>query len=100
MLVQENARLQTKVKEQETVIAEQKAHIAELETQVAEQLAKITALTENLEKCHAQIEEDARKITDLTDKNENLTETLQNERVQHKETVNKMNADFAEENSR
>ena len=69
VLVQENARLQTKVKEQETVIAEQKAHIAELETQVAEQLAKITA----------------------------LTETLQNERVQHKETVNKMNADFAEE---
>lgn len=49
MLVQENARLQTKVKEQETVIAEQKAHIEELETQVAEQLAKITALTENLE---------------------------------------------------
>lgn len=49
VLVQENARLQTKVKEQETVIAEQKAHIAELETQVAEQLAKITALTENLE---------------------------------------------------
>lgn len=50
VLVQENARLQTKVKEQETVIAEQKAHIEELETQVAEQLAKITALTENLEK--------------------------------------------------
>lgn len=48
MLVQENARLQTKVKEQETVIAEQKAHIEELETQVAEQLAKITALTETL----------------------------------------------------
>lgn len=68
MLVQENARLQTKVKEQETVIAEQKAHIAELETQVAEQLAKITALTENLEKCHAQIEEDNRRITDLTEK--------------------------------
>lgn len=97
MLVQENARLQTKVKEQETVIAEQKAHIAELETQVAEQLAKITALTENLEKCHAQIEEDARKITDLSDKNEKLTDTLQTERIQHKETVNKMNADFAEE---
>lgn len=68
MLVQENARLQTKVKEQETVIAEQKAHIAELETQVAEQLAKIAALTQSLEKCHAQIEEDARKITDLSDK--------------------------------
>ena len=60
-------------------------------------LAKITALTENLEKCHAQIEEDARKITDLTDKNEKLTDTLQTERIQHKETVNKMNADFAEE---
>lgn len=97
VLVQENARLQTKVKEQEAVIAEQKAHIAELETQVAEQLAKITALTENLEKCHAQIEEDARKITDLSDKNEKLTDTLQTERIQHKETVNKMNADFAEE---
>ena len=97
VLVQENARLQTKVKEQETVIAEQKAHIAELETQVAEQLAKITALTENLEKCHAQIEEDARKITDLSDKNEKLTDTLQTERIQHKETVDKMNADFAEE---
>ena len=97
VLVQENARLQTKVKEQETVIAEQKAHIEELETQVAEQLAKITALTENLEKCHAQIEEDARKITDLTGKNEKLTDTLQTERIQHKETVDKMNADFAEE---
>lgn len=97
VLVQENARLQTKVKEQETVIAEQKAHIAELETQVAEQLAKIAALTQSLEKCHAQIEEDNRRITDLTEKNENLTETLQNERVQHKDTVNKMNADFAEE---
>jgi DNA repair exonuclease SbcCD ATPase subunit len=95
--VQENARLQTKVKEQETVIAEQKAHIAELETQVAEQLAKIAALTQSLEKCHAQIEEDNRRITDLTEKNENLTETLQNERVQHKDTVNKMESDFAEE---
>lgn len=68
MLVQENARLQTKVKEQETVIAEQKAHIEELETQVAEQLAKIAALTQSLEKCHAQIEEDNRRITDLTEK--------------------------------
>nr|WP_296062575.1 hypothetical protein [uncultured Ruminococcus sp.] len=97
VLVQENARLQTKIKEQEEVIAEQKAHIDELETQVAEQLAKITALKENLEKCHAQIEEDARKITDLTGKNEKLTDTLQTERIQHKETVNKMNADFAEE---
>ena len=93
VLVQENARLQTKVKEQETVIAEQKAHIAELETQVAEQLAKITALTENLEKCHAQIEEDNRRITDLTDKNEKLTDTLQTERIQHKETVSKMMTD-------
>ena len=97
VLVQENARLQTKVKEQETVIAEQKAHIEELETQVAEQLAKIAALTQSLEKCHAQIEEDNRRITDLTEKNENLTETLQNERVQHKDTVNKMKSDFAEE---
>lgn len=97
VLMQENARLQTKIKEQEEVIAEQKAHIEELETQVAEQLAKIAALTENLEKCHAQMEEDAKKITDLTARNEKLTDTLQNERIQHKETVNKMNADFAEE---
>lgn len=97
VLMQENARLQTKIKEQEEVIAEQKAHIEELETQVAEQLAKIAALTENLEKCHAQMEEDAKKITDLTARNEKLTDTLQNERVQHRETVNKMNADFAEE---
>lgn len=97
VLMQENARLQNKIKEQEEVIAEQKAHIEELETQVAEQLAKIAALTENLEKCHAQMEEDAKKITDLTARNEKLTDTLQNERVQHRETVNKMNADFAEE---
>lgn len=33
----------------------------------------------------------------MTDKNEKLTDTLQTERIQHKETVNKMNADFAEE---
>lgn len=97
VLMQENARLQTKVKEQEEVIAEQKAHIEELETQVAEQLAKIAALTESLEKCHAQIEEDTRKITDLTARNEKLTDTLQNERVQHTETVNKMKSDFADE---
>lgn len=97
VLMQENARLQSKIKEQEEVIAEQKAHIEELETQVAEQLAKIAALTENLEKCHAQIEEDTRKITNLTEKNEILTDTLQNERVQHKETVNKMKSDFADE---
>lgn len=97
VLMQENARLQTKVKEQEEVIAEQKAHIEELETQVAEQLAKIAALTESLEKCHAQIEEDARRITDLTARNEKLTDTLQNERVRHTETVNKMKSDFADE---
>lgn len=97
VLMQENARLQTKIKEQEEVIAEQKAHIEELETQVAEQLAKIAALTESLEKCHAQIEEDTRKITDLTARNEKLTDTLQNERVQHTETVNKMKSDFADE---
>lgn len=97
VLMQENARLQTKIKEQEEVIAEQKAHIEELETQVAEQLAKIAALTESLEKCHAQIEEDTRKITDLTARNEKLTDTLQNERVQHTETVNRMKSDFADE---
>ncbi len=95
VLMQENARQQTKIKEQEQQIAEQQAHISELETQVAEQLATITALTENLAKCKAEIEEDNRKIEDLTSRNNKLTDTLQTERQQNKETIEKMNSDFA-----
>lgn len=95
VLMQENARQQTKIKEQEQQIAEQQAHISELETQVAEQLATITALTENLAKCKAEIEEDNRKIEDLTSRNNKLTDTLQTERQQNKETIEKMNSEFA-----
>lgn len=95
VLMQENARQQTKIKEQEQQIAEQQAHISELETQVAEQLATIAALTENLAKCNAQIEEDNKKIDNLTSENNKLTDTLQTERQQNKETIEKMNSDFA-----
>lgn len=96
VLMQENAQLQTKIKEQEEVIAEQKAHIEELETQVAEQLATIAALTENIAKCEAKIADDERQINSLTDKNEILTSTLQTERQQTKERIEKMNDDFDE----
>lgn len=95
VLMQENARQQTKIKEQEQQIAEQQAHISELETQVAEQLATIAALTENIAKCNAQIEEDNKKIDNLTSENNKLTDTLQTERQQNKETIEKMNSDFA-----
>ena len=97
VLMQENARQQTKIKEQEQKIAEQQSHIESLETQVAEQLAKIAALNDNLEKCKVEIEDNNRKISNLTEKNEKLTDTLQTERRQNKETIDKMNSDFAEE---
>lgn len=96
VLMQENARMQSKIVEQEKQIKEQAARIEELEQQTAEQLAKIAALTENLEKCQAQIEEDNRKITSLTDQNETLTNTLRKERAETREREEKMNADFAE----
>lgn len=96
VLMQENARMQTKIEEQEKLIAQQKARIEELEKQTAEQLAKITALTENLAKREAEIEENKREITSLTDKNELLTDTLRQERVQNKEKIEQMNVDFAE----
>lgn len=96
VLMQENARQQTKIKEQEQQIEEQKSRISELEIQTAEQLAEIAALTENLTKCKAEIEEGNKKIASLTDEKEKLTDTLQTERQQNKETIKKMNADFAE----
>jgi uncharacterized coiled-coil protein SlyX len=94
VLMQENARLESKVKEQEEIIAQQTARIKELEIQTAEQLAKIAALTENLVKCEAQIAEDEKQITDLTDRNEKLVSTLQTEREQTREREAQMNADF------
>lgn len=96
VLIQENARMQSKIKEQEAVIESQKTRIAELEAQVAEQLATITALKDNIAKCEAQIAEDTKKITALTDENTRLNDTLQREREQTKQTIASMNADFAE----
>ena len=96
VLMQENARQKTKIEEQAKQIEEQTAKINELETQVAEQLATIAALTENVAKCEAKIADDERQINSLTDKNEKLTSTLQTERRQTKERIEKMNADFDE----
>lgn len=96
VLMQENARQKTKIEEQAKQIEEQTAKIHELETQVAEQLATIAALTENIAKCEAKIADDERQINSLTDKNEILTSTLQTERQQTKERIEKMNADFDE----
>ncbi len=96
VLMQENANMRTKIKEQEALIAEQKARIEELEVQTAEQLAKIAALTETLAQRDAEIEENNKKITYLTQKTESLTNTLENERQSHKDTVAKMNDDFEE----
>lgn len=96
VLMQENARMQTKINEQEKLIEEQTARISELEIQTAEQLAKITALTENLTKCEAKIAEDEKKITYLEDKTEMLTKNLVQERKLGQERIAKLNADFAE----
>lgn len=97
ILLQENAAQKAKIKEQEGIIAEQNEKINSLEAQVAEQLAKITALTENIAKCEAKIAEDERQIKDLTERNEKLVDTLQTEREQNREKIQKMNADFAEQ---
>lgn len=94
VLMQENARQQTRINEQDKQIAEQTARITELEDKAAQQLAQITALTENLEKCNTQIAEDEKKITYLSDKNEMLTNNLQLERKNARERVAKMNEDF------
>lgn len=90
VLEEENARQRTIIKEQQLIIEQQADKIATLEKQVAEQLAKITALTEELQRCHAEIAEKNIQITDLTNKNEVLTNTLNTERQQHKDTVEKM----------
>lgn len=95
VLMQENARQQTKIQEQEQQIEEQQNRISELETQTAEQLAKIAALTDNLAKSEAEIESNKKDIFSLTQKNERLDETLQKERAAHKDLVVQMNADFA-----
>ena len=95
VLMAENARMQSKIKEQEAVIEQQTARIAELEQQTAEQLAKIAALTDNLAKCEAEIESNKKEITSLTNRNDELVNTLQNERTAHKAKVEQMNADFA-----
>ena len=97
VLMQENARMQSKINEQEKLIEEQKARISELEIQTAEQIAKITALTENLAQAEAKIAEDEKQITFLTNKTEQLTNTLQNERKLNQEKIEKMNADFADQ---
>lgn len=97
VLMQENARQQTKIKEQEQQIEEQQTRISELEVQTAEQLAQIAALTDNIAKCQAEIEENNKKIDNLTAKNEKLTNTLQTEREQNREKIQQMNADFAEQ---
>ncbi len=90
VLEEENARQRTIIKEQQLIIEQQADKIAALENQVAEQLAKITALTEEVERCRAEIAEKNIQITDLTNKNEVLTNTLNTERQQHKELVEKM----------
>lgn len=95
ILMQENARMQSKIKEQENIIKEQNARIDELEKQTAEQLAKIAALTDNLAKCEAEIESNKKEIASLTQRNEKLVATLQDERTAHKEKIEQMNADFA-----
>ncbi|MBE6794472.1 MAG: hypothetical protein E7532_05975 [Ruminococcaceae bacterium] len=93
-LEEENARQKVIIKEQQLIIEQQTEKIAALEKQVAEQLAKITALTEHLERCEAEIAEKTQQITDLTHKNEVLTDTLNNERQEHKATVEKMTRDY------
>ena len=95
VLMQENARQQTVINEQKAVIEQQTAKIEELEALTAEQLAKITALSENLERCEAEIVQKDKKINQLTESNEKLTNTLQTERQEHQDKLQKMNAEFA-----
>ena len=89
-LEEENARQRTIIKEQQLIIEQQTEKIEKLEIQVAEQLAKITALTEEVERCRAEIAEKAIKIENLTNENTTLTNTLNTERQQHKDTVERM----------
>lgn len=96
VLLQENAAQKAKIEEQEKIIEEQKTRILELETKVAEQLATIAALTENIAKCEARIAEDEQQISNLTERNNKLTETLQNERIQAQEKQAQMQAEFEE----
>ncbi len=96
-LEEENARQKVIIKEQQLIIEQQADKIAALEKQVAEQLAKITALTEHVQKCEAEIRQKNSQIDDLTVKNETLTNTLQTERQQHKDTVDRMNAEHKNE---
>lgn len=96
VLTEENVAMKAKIAEQEAVIEEQKAKIAELEIKVAEQLAQITALTENLRKTTAELEDKKQQVVSLTNENEMLNNTLQTERQQNKETINRMNSEFAE----
>ena len=89
-LEEENARQRTIIKEQQLIIEQQTEKIEKLEIQVAEQLAKITALTEEVERCRAEIAEKTIKIENLTNENATLTNTLNTERQQHKDTVERM----------
>lgn len=89
-LEEENARQRTIIKEQQLIIEQQTEKIERLEIQVAEQLAKITALTEEVERCRAEIAEKTIKIENLTNENATLTNTLNAERQQHKDTVERM----------
>ena len=89
-LEEENARQRTIIKEQQLIIEQQTEKIEKLEIQVAEQLAKITALTEEVERCRAEIAEKTIKIENLTNENTTLTNTLNTERQQHKDTVERM----------
>lgn len=93
VLEEENARQRTLIKEQQLIIEQQAEKITNLENQVAEQLAKITALTEELQRCHAEIADKTQQIENLTNENETLTNTLNNERQEHKATVEKMTLD-------
>lgn len=96
VLTEENASMKQKIAEQEAVIEQQKSKIAELEIKVAEQLAQITALTENLRKTTADLEDKKQQVASLTNENEKLNNTLECERQQNKETIERMNSEFAE----
>lgn len=94
VLEEENARQRTIIKEQQLIIEQQAEKIESLEKQVAEQLAKITALTEEVQRQRAEIIDKNNQIVDLTNKNEVLTTTLNNERAEHKATVERMTDEY------
>ncbi len=90
VLEEENARQRTIIKEQQALIEQQAEKINALEIQVAEQLAKITALTEEVQRQCAEIADKTQQIENLTNENATLTNTLNTERQQHKDTVERM----------